>query len=273
MIKFDRLPGGKRFALTLSYDDGRDCDRRLIEIMNKYGIRGTFHINSSRVDSGPWVASSDDIKNLYKNHEVSCHGVYHHSLHTLSPQNIIGEILEDRKFFENLTGTPVRGMSYANGSYNDEIITVLRNCGMVYSRTTKSTRGFLFPDDFMQWHPTCHHRDCLEDAEKFLALTERAYFAHPYLFYVWGHSYEFDNDNNWDVIEKFCELMGGRDDIWYATNNEIYEYINAQKSLIISVDNKIVRNPTDIPVWFSEKGFERDTKCYCVNPGETIKLD
>ncbi len=267
MIKFDRLKDGKRFALTLSYDDGKNHDRRLVEIMNKHGIRGTFHLNSSRMGSSENFVSPEEFGKLYKNHEISCHGVYHHSLSTLAPQNIIGEILEDRKFFENITETPIRGMSYANGVYSDEIINVLKSCGMVYSRTVEATHRFSFPEDFMKWHPTCHHRDCLKDAEAFIALTERQYFAQANLFYVWGHSYEFENNDNWDIIEKFCKLMGGRDEIWYATNIEIYEYINAQKSLIISADNKIVRNPTDIPVWFSEGG-----DVYCVNPGETIKL-
>ena len=44
------FPGGKHKALTMSYDDGRTQDRRLIEIFNKYGIRGTFHLNSGLMD-------------------------------------------------------------------------------------------------------------------------------------------------------------------------------------------------------------------------------
>ena len=40
------FPGGKHKALTMSYDDGRLEDRRLIEIFNRNGIRGTFHLNS-----------------------------------------------------------------------------------------------------------------------------------------------------------------------------------------------------------------------------------
>ena len=55
------------------------------------------------------------------------------------------------------------------------------------------------------------------------------------LFYLWGHSYEFDNNNNWDHIEKICEKLANRDDIWYATNMEIYEYVTAYNSLIYSI--------------------------------------
>lgn len=50
-----------------------------------------------------------------------------------------------------------------------------------------------------------------------MGLHKRQYL---YLMYVWGHSYEFDNDNNWELMERFCAMAGGRGDIWYATNLE-----------------------------------------------------
>ena len=46
------FPGGKHKALTMSYDDGRTQDRRLIEIFNQNGIKGTFHLNSGLFDRG-----------------------------------------------------------------------------------------------------------------------------------------------------------------------------------------------------------------------------
>ena len=42
------FPGGKHKVLTMSYDDGRDSDVRLVGIFNQYGIKGTFHLNSGR---------------------------------------------------------------------------------------------------------------------------------------------------------------------------------------------------------------------------------
>ena len=43
---FMRFPGGKKKALTLSYDDGVEQDIRLIDIMKKNGLKGTFNLNS-----------------------------------------------------------------------------------------------------------------------------------------------------------------------------------------------------------------------------------
>ena len=44
------FPEGKAKALTMSYDDGRLQDERLVEIFNKYGIRGTFNLNYGLMD-------------------------------------------------------------------------------------------------------------------------------------------------------------------------------------------------------------------------------
>ncbi len=261
MIVFDRLKDGKKNALTLSYDDGMIHDRRLVEIMNKNGIRGTFHLNSGRID-GENSISSKEIAQLYKNHEVSCHGVMHHTLSSLPVHNIVQELLEDRKALEKASGGIVRGMSYANGIYSDEIINTIKQCGVVYSRTTQNTQNFKFPYDFMKWDPTCHHKDCIEAGKRFLDSFD-GYFAYPRLLYVWGHSYEFDRENNWSLIEEFCQMMSGNDNIWYATNIEIYEYITAQKQLVISVDNKTIHNPTAQQIWFSIEG-----KTESILPGE-----
>ena len=47
-IRLNLFPEGRKRALTMSYDDGADSDERLVEIFNRYGIKGTFHLNSSR---------------------------------------------------------------------------------------------------------------------------------------------------------------------------------------------------------------------------------
>jgi len=92
-------------------------------------------------------------------------------------------------------------------------------------------------------------------------------FGNPELFYLWGHSYEFDNDNNWDVIEKFAERTGGHDHIWYATNIEVYDYVKAYENLHTSFDKRIVHNPSASDVW-----FEADGIVFCVKSGETLSV-
>lgn len=55
--------------------------------------------------------------------------------------------------------------------------------------------------------------------------------------------------DNWQVIEEFCRYMGGREDIWYAANIEIIDYMEAVKNLKFSADNEMVYNPGAVSVW------------------------
>ena len=57
---------------------------------------------------------------------------------------------------------------------------------------------------------------------------------------LWGHSYEFEADGNWDVIERFAAYTGNRDEIWYATNLELYDYMTAYDRLLFSADGSMV---------------------------------
>ena len=43
-----RFPNGKLKALTLSYDDGVEQDIKFVEILNKYGLKCTFNLNSGK---------------------------------------------------------------------------------------------------------------------------------------------------------------------------------------------------------------------------------
>lgn len=272
-----RFPGGKCKAVTLSYDDGRMEDKRLIEIMNRYGIKGTFNINSGLLSekdiSGErGVVSANQAVEIYakSGQEVAVHGFRHSHLEEQPRELITEEVMSDRRELEKLFDTEVRGMAYPYGTYNDTVVECLKTCGIAYSRTVKSTAGFGMPQNWLELHPTCHHGD-----ERLFELAER-FIAHDYkeryndavsMFYLWGHSYEFENDNNWDRIEKFCEYMGGRDDIWYAANIEIYDYMQAVNQLRFNLARTTAYNPTCTDVWFSAEG-----KLYKVPAGEKIKL-
>lgn len=245
---FLRFPGFLDKAVTLSYDDGVPADERLIAVMSAHGLKGTFNLNSFRLDEGV----SDRVKNLYlpTGNEIAVHGFWHLPLTNVADSAALNDIIADRKALESLSGKIVNGMAYANGSVDAHVTDLVRSCGIVYSRTTVSTHGFSFPENWLLWNPTCHHNDprLFELAETFVGMgTPPAWYydlSGPKLFYLWGHSYEFDNDGNWDRIEKFAGTVGGKDDIWYATNGEICSYISAFDSLIFSADGGMVHNPT-----------------------------
>ncbi len=271
-----KLKDGKSKVITLSYDDGVVQDIRLIEIMNKYGLKGTFNINSGLYVPEDTVRDKfygrlklSEAEELYKNsgHEVAVHAFTHPFLEKLDSAEIIYEITEDRKNIESQYGEIARGMAYPFGTYNNNVIDVLEKCHIAYARTTKSTYKFGFPENWLMLHPTCHHScEKLEELIKTFVETPSRW-GHAEMFYLWGHSYEFDNNDNWEIFEKFAEYAGGHKHIWYATNIEIYDYVKAYERLQTGFDKKIIHNPSGIDVWVEING-----EVYCVKAGETLRL-
>lgn len=273
------FPGFKKKALTLSYDDGVRQDKRLIQIMQENGIKGTFNINSGRFntqidDTTSGRLTREEALDLYKGAgmEVAIHGYKHYSLASMDSAIALNEILSDRKELEETFDRIVNGMAYANGSYDDKVVEMLKMCGVKYSRTVISTEKFDLPTDWLRMPTTCHHNNpkLMDLAKEFIETSPPAYYwsNRPKLFYLWGHSYEFDRNDNWEVIEKFCKYVGNRNDVWYATNGEIYEYIQAYDNLVFSVDGDMIYNPGSITVYVEWFG-----KLIEIHAGETVKTN
>ena len=240
------FPGGRHKVLTMSYDDGREADRRLVEIFDRHGIRGTFNLNAG-IQDDPRRVPAAEYPTLYKNHEIACHTYLHPTIERCPMEQVARQILQDRIELEAVTGAPVRGMAYPNGSYSKQIMDLLPMLGIKYSRVVPTTGGFAMPENFYAWAGTCHHdQHLVERGKEFLELHKTQYL---YLMYVWGHSYEFTNHDNWDVMEDFCAMVEGKDDIWYATNIEIVDYMEAASRLQFTAAGDKVFNPSACPVW------------------------
>lgn len=273
---FMRFPGGKVKALTLSYDDAKDQDVRLIGIMQKYGLKGTFNLNSGLYAPEGTVYKAGNIHrrmtkkqcmDLYTNSgmEVAVHGYTHPYLEQLPANICTQEVLKDRENLECEYDCIIRGMAYPFGAYSDSVVETLKQCGIVYARTTISTERFDIPTDWLRMPTTCHHSNprLMELAKRFV---EHSLNRGPLLFYLWGHGYNFEADNNWNVIEEFAEYMGGREEIWYATNIEVYDYVAAYNQLQFSVNCSKVYNPTAMTLYFEYDGIP-----YSVAPGQCIQ--
>ena len=164
------FPEGRTKAFTLSYDDGVTQDERLIALFDKYQVKGTFNINSGlfgrkgQANGQPmpathWRFPKERIVSMYKNHEIAVHGAEHLDPVAYPVSVIARDVLDDRANLEALLEHPVTGMAYPFGTYNDAVIALLKTLGIQYSRTVLSTHSFDLPEDFLAWHPTCHHND------------------------------------------------------------------------------------------------------------------
>ena len=157
MSTFYRFPNGLRKALTLSYDDGVEQDIRLMDILDKHGIRCTFNLNS-----GCWARegtvypkgqvhrrlTASQAAKIYANpnHEVAAHCLTHASLTELSPAEIAHEVLADRENLEAMFGGIIRGLAYPFGTYSDTVVEALKATGTAYARTVVSTNNFSIPN-------------------------------------------------------------------------------------------------------------------------------
>lgn len=131
---------------------------------------------------------------------------------------------EDRKNLESLFGYEVVGMAYPGGGVNnnDFVADIIKNyTGVKYARTTTSSGHFDLQDNLYRFKPTVYHHQewdlMFQLAEEFIKLKTNK----PQIFYIWGHSYEFDIHDTWDKFEQFCELISNKEDIFYGTNRQV----------------------------------------------------
>lgn len=274
MYAFLRFPGFKKKAFTLSYDDGTIHDKRFVELIDKYGLKCTFNLNSGLMGVGRRMSKEEALA-LFKDshHEVALHGEIHMSFDDVSKEMIMRDVVNDKRALEEMFDRIVPGMAYAFGDYNDTAVDILEKAGVIYSRTCVQTERFDVPRDFLRWPSTIHHahtEKLFALADKFLDDTpaRNIWKDEPRLFYVFGHSYEFNDANNWDVWEEFLRKVSGKDNVWYATNLEICEYVKAYNSLMFSFDGKIIKNPTSTDVYACFYG--KDT---LIPAGKTVFLD
>ncbi len=282
-VKIEMLfPEGKTKAVILSYDDGAMQDRQLVALLNKYNLIGTFHLNSNKLGTDSYYnyLNKEEIKDLFKGHEVSVHSANHPNLPDISKVDVIYEIVEDRKELERLVGYPVRGMAYPFGNTNDAVIEAIKGTGIEYARTVGDSYNFEIPKDYLRWHPTIHQfgkaywetnqpeKDKKELAQFYKTIDDFMNTKELALLDIWGYSWEMGSDQKkWEEAEKFLKLLANKPTIYYTKQIDVVDYISAFKNLKFSVDKNIVFNPSTINVC-----FKINNTVYTVAAGTTKNL-
>jgi peptidoglycan-N-acetylglucosamine deacetylase len=265
-------PDGNNKALIMSYDDGLIEDIRLIKLFDENKIIGTFNLNSELLGTtklwpqknAPAIVASyvskDSLLLIYKNHEIAAHSAAHRDFKNLNDSEILEEVVTDIDNLNRLTKRKIVSMAYPFGNSNQHIAELISNTGLTNARIVSDTYTFSLPDTFLLWHPTCHDSKALDLIDDYLALN----ISKLSVFYVWGHSWEFNDAKRWNDISKFCEEIGNRKDIWYVGCGEFIDYQIALKRLIITKES--ISNPIDnIEIWFKQDGIMKVLK-----PGKRI---
>ena len=220
-------------AVTFSYDDGITQDIRLIELLNKYGLKCTFNLNSELLGTGitlireglriaHYKINPEDVKEIYAGHEVASHSLTHPDLTTLDEAEIIRQVEQDRLNLSSLVGYEVVGMAYPCGPNDDRVAGIIREkTGIKYSRTVTDVDSFDPQQNLYRFKPNVYHLDfdrMMKMGKEFVELKADK----PQIFYIWGHYYEMDyGPDYWIKLEEFFELISNKDDIFYGTNSEV----------------------------------------------------
>ena len=167
-VKYQKEEGPHKF-FTLSFDDGVTQDRRFVSLLNKYGLKCTFNLNSGLLGQPGRLESStfsvdhtkippEEVATLYAGHEIAVHTVTHPRLDRMSSEEVYLEVYDDLVALEKLSGQKIFGMAYPYGpAFTDETLRVIsEETPIKYSRSTSDHKTFAMPENLIVWEPTSH---------------------------------------------------------------------------------------------------------------------
>lgn len=229
-----------------SFDDGLEQDKRIIQILKKYGIGATFHLNSglfgvrryiSRIGnlgmhetpadqfeaksfhllpaSHHYRIPREELKAVYAGFEIASHTVGHVNLAKCSEEERKRQVKEDVDALSSLFEQEITGFSYPFGAGAKQSRDALSQAGIRYARLATATGSFSFPDDPLNMPLTCWHISpkTFQTLDQFIREKPQ---EEDMFFLMFAHGYEFDfgtKESNWEKLEKICETVSSHDDI------------------------------------------------------------
>src|SRR5690348_6493289 len=117
---------GTSVITTTSWDDGNPLDFRIAEMLERYGLTGTFYV-PRRADTK--VMSTAQIQELSKRFEIGAHTLDHVRLHNLPDTEARRQLSASRLWIEEVTGRECRIFCFPGGQYRRSQLPLLRETG------------------------------------------------------------------------------------------------------------------------------------------------
>lgn len=265
-------PYGKRKAFNVTYDDGILQDARFVELLNQYGLKGTFNLNSLLMENEfEWTHESgcvvkrrhtNEILSLYEGHEIAGHTLTHPYMFNLTKEEILYELFEDKRNLENIFSKEVKGFAVPFDYYSDLIENCVKECGFTYARISEESYSFIPGNDFYKWRATIFHccNELINFTHKFINSDEELA-----VFQIVGHSYDLDIENKWDIIENIFDTISKQNDILPMTTIDIIEYLDAMNK--VNITEQLIQNNSNRTLW-----FEINHTIYEIQPYEKIQI-
>jgi peptidoglycan-N-acetylglucosamine deacetylase len=232
-------PGG--VLVTTSWDDGHILDRKLAGLLDDYGLRGTFYVAPRNIELPPWDRlRSRDLQALARHFEIGGHTSTHLRLTTLPDAAARREIVEGKDDLEQVIGASLRSFCYPGGQYRRRHSAMVREAGFDLARTAR--RGVTGRSPRYETHTTVHAYRHLVDGPAALRLAggnlsnARQMFWNwdvfamtmfdqvltgGGIFHLWGHSWEIEQNDDWQRLERVMRYIGNRPDVKYVDNGDL----------------------------------------------------
>lgn len=261
-------PNGKRKAFNITYDDGVLQDVTFISMLNRFGLKGTFNLNSQLMEEEfAWIhpcgmevtrLGTDAVQGLYEGHEIASHTLTHPYMENLPEFEILRQLGEDKNRLESCFGRKVGGFAVPFDYYSDLIARSAELCGFEYARMSEVSLSNAPCTDWYHWKTGVYHimPELVPFVEGFLKSDQELAVCQ-----IVGHSYDLDTEKLWGTMEEICATISARDDVWSCTNLELVRYLKAMAQF-----DGI--NRSDMDLWFELGG-----EVVVIHPGESVNAE
>lgn len=217
----------KASYLTTSWDDGHPLDMRLVALLAKYDMPATFYVP---LQSQRPVLDRAGIRELAAQFDIGAHSLRHLNLRQLPPAEARSEIVDSKRYIEDITGAPCSVFAPPGGHYRRSHLEMARQAGYHGMRTVElmslshpaRQAGFAVLPTSLQMYPHTMHAYARNAAKRLRPANLITYFAHARgedlarmaeslaarvvelggTFHLWGHSWEIEEMDLWSTLER-----------------------------------------------------------------------
>lgn len=236
--------------VTTSWDDGHPLDLRIADLLSRYGVTGTFYI--PRDVRWPTMTAGQ-IRELASRFEVGAHTLDHTPLDRAPGEEALDQLSGSREWIEDVTGKPCRAFCFPQGRYRREQLPLVREAGYLAVRTIellstdwpRRVEGLALIPTTVQAYPhspLAYARNALKRRSVRNLFRARALFcgrdwrelavnllertlAEGGVFHLWGHSWEIEQEQEWDQLEELLALVAAnKDKVTCLANAELESY-------------------------------------------------
>lgn len=254
------FPGYRLKAVTFSFDDCLPNDTRLMSILDKYNLIGTFNLQTSKF-YGKDEATRQTVFNRYNtHHEIASHSRTHPKstdVLNMTVDAVAQEIADSLADIKDLFGIVPKGLAWpgkapSSHSDYDKILEWLSDNGIKYARDSWYTYNYKMPSDWLKWNAACSAKKLQDYTQDFLNLDTEGELV---MLSSWGHASDFTSEDMWTAFDEACASFKDRDDVWKASNIDICLYDLGVKKLSVDALNGTITNAGDVELYIEIDGI------------------